>query len=440
MTFEVGDPRPKQLRWWNLACISVISFVVIVTLFDAADGSPHWAQVPSYVSRVLLLLIPAALFLVLYFWLGRRSLLAGMADRPVDRTTASFLVLLLIVLAVSTFFDPMYAMLQALAYPMVWTIMPRYRDAVLASLAIAVAIGIGLYLGLAGVDSEAGLLTSAVTAPISFIFAVVMGTWISRIHAQGERYRELATQLRESQARIASLSEAAGAATERERISRDLHDTLTQTLAGLVMLSEQMERALDAGDERLARDRLDRVASAARNAVSEARALVATTQPIGSAGLNSAIERVAAGLRADTGLSVDCSLAHLTLDREREVVLLRAVQEGLANARKHARATHVTVALSEAETGVAVLVVEDDGVGPGVDRPGGFGLAGLGDRVRAVGGEMRFGPRRGGGSRLEVHVGSRTQEDAAVMPEIRAPASKTPGDIETADTTRSNLR
>ena len=142
-----------------------------------------------------------------------------------------------------------------------------------------------------------------------------------------------------------------------------------------------------------------------------------------------ALERVSVRLREDTGLDVRCDLSPVRVDREREVVLLRAAQEGLANARKHARARTVFVWLRE-EEGAAVLTIDDDGVGPGgavmlapqpqPEFPGpltpspdaplpaagvhGFGLEGLRDRVRLAGGEVVFGPRVEGGSRLDVRV------------------------------------
>ncbi|MGO3146763.1 MAG: sensor histidine kinase [Leucobacter sp.] len=395
----------RALRWWDLAFAAVLAFVVIVAVLDGVAGDPHWAASLATGWRTAILLTPALLVAILYVALGRAVLREGMGDLPLSTRGGTFLTLLMLVLAVGTFSDPMYAMLQAIAYPLVWTIAVDYRRAVLWCLAVAFAVGAGMYLGLVTLNAGTALVSSLTTAVISLVFAIAMGTWISRIHAKGETYRELAEQLRSSQNEVAALSEAAGAATERERISRDLHDTLTQTLAGLVMLSEQTERALDARDEVRARDRLARVESAARAAVAEARALVATTQPIGEGGLVRAIERVAASLREDTGLDVDCALAQVSLEREREVVMLRAVQEGLANARKHAQARSVVVTLTEIGVGGALLVVDDDGVGPGLGtREGGFGLTGLADRVRSVGGEVRFGGRSSGGSRLEIEL------------------------------------
>ncbi len=411
MSTEATKQMSRALRWWDLACAAVLTFMLIVMLIEGASGAPYWAASLETVGRVSVLLVPAFLFAILWVVLGRGALREGICDLSLSGRSGVYLVLLLLVLMLGTVFAPMYAMLQAIAYPVVWTIAIDYRSAVLWCLAVATAVGAGMYLGLSALDPDTALASSLTTALVSLVFSIAMGTWITRIHAQGESYRELAEQLKRSQDEVAALSQEAGAAAERERMSRDLHDTLTQTLAGLVMLSEQTERALDAGDESRARDRLARVGSAARAAVSEARALVATTQPIGEDGLERAIERVAAALRADTGLEVECSLSNTELEREREVVLLRAVQEGLANARKHAKASKVAITLESVEGGGALLRVDDDGVGPRAEagapdamRGGGFGLTGLADRVRQVSGDVRFGPRTGGGSRLEVEL------------------------------------
>ena len=403
MSESAAEIPSRALRWWDLACAAVLAFVIIVAVIDGAEGDPRWAASFATGWRIAVLLGPAVLFAVLYATLGREVLREGMRDLPLSARGGAFLVMLILLLAAGTFVNPMYAMLQAIAYPMVWTIAIDYRGAVLWCFAVALAVGSGMYLGLVALDAGTALASSLITALVSLVFAIAMGTWITRIHARGETYREIAEQLRRSQSEVAALSEAAGASAERERMSRDLHDTLTQTLAGLVMLSEQTERALDAGDEARARERVQRVGSAARAAVVEARALVATTQPIGDDGLERAIERVAAALRADTGLEIECSLSHVRLTRDREVVLLRTVQEGLANVRKHARARRVVVSLTAVAAEGALLRVDDDGIGPGDGaRDGGFGLTGLADRVRAVGGEVRFGERSGGGSRLEV--------------------------------------
>lgn len=397
--------RIRPLRWWDLFVVLLLAVAGVLGVAEALDEHPLWAASAPEALRLTLIAVPLVAFAALYIVLGRRALGRGLENSPTDAAGKTFLVLLLVVLFVAAATVPMYAVMQTLVYPMIWVIAVSYRVAVAWSGAAALTTGVAMLWAIAPSDLGSAFASGGLTAALSFIFAVAMGTWITKIAEQGERYRALAEQLRLSQAEVAGLSKDAGAAAERERLSRELHDTLTQTLAGLVMLSEQAERALDDGDAGRARERLERVNSAAREAVAEARALVATTQPLGEGGLAAAIERVARRLADDTGMHVACAVEPVALDREREVVLLRAAQEGMANARKHARAAHVRVTLRQAAEG-PVLRVEDDGVGPdaaAMER-GGFGLSGLADRVRAVGGEVTFGPGAAGGSVLEVRV------------------------------------
>lgn len=398
----------RPLMWWDVATAGVLVFQAIIGSLDAQLDPLAWmADLPAW-QRTGLVIMPLLLIGCAYVWLGRSALRWGMRWLPLRATEKAFLAVIILLLFFAVFTTSFHAVLQVLVYPMIWTINERYRSAVLWSAAAATALGISILL-------SGAYVAAAITAPLSFLFAVAMGTWITRIAEQGERHRETAEQLRATQQRVTVLSEAAGAAAERERLSRELHDTLTQTLTGLVMLSEQAERALAAGDADRAGNRLTRVSSAAREAMTEARALVATTQPLGEGGLGPALERVADRLRSDTGLLVRCGLAVPPLDREQEVVLLRAAQEGLANARRHAQASAVRVELRPVEADRALLRIEDDGIGPNADAAssGGFGLSGLAERVRAAGGVLSFGPGADRGALLEVVLPCRAPRLAA---------------------------
>lgn len=396
-----SDAR-RPLLWWDAGVGATVAVMAGIGLVDLAseDASPRPFE-------VLLTVGVLALFLVWYLLLGRAALRRATLERPLRAIDLCYLCGLVLLVGFAASIVPSYATLQAIAYPMIWTVVARYRDAIIWSAALALAVGIGFVSAFSTAGRVEGLGEAAAIVLLSFAFAVVMGTWITRIFAQGERYRALAEQLRHSQAEVAALSEEAGASAERERLSRELHDTLTQTLTGLVMLGEQADRALASGQTDRARERLGRVQAASRAAVEEARALVATTHPLGDGGLEHAIERVATSLGDDAELSVRCELEALPLDRERQVVVLRAVQEGLSNVRRHAEADEAIVTLRR-EGSDAVLTLEDDGVGSGTvgsaNGSSGFGLSGLRDRVRLVGGEMRFEPREPCGSRLSVRV------------------------------------
>lgn len=408
----VGAVRPAArypMLWWDIGTATVIIIMSAVGIAEVLTGGIVGFGVTGLASGLALTLGILLLFIGVYVVLGRPALRRAVFDLPAVPADLWFLGAMVVILGLATVVNGSFATLQVLGYPMIWTCVARYRWAVVWSGVLALAVGLG---ALARGGLFGGLFGVTVMTVLSFTFAVAMGTWITRIFERGNEYRELADRLRASQKEVAALSEAAGAGAERERLSRELHDTLTQSLTGLVMLSEQAERALAADDLARVSDRLGRVRSAARESLEEARALVATTQPLGDGGLEAAITRVVARFRADTALDVQCELESVALDRERQVMLLRATQEGLSNARKHARASRVSVVLREVtgvsgeREGAVVLTVDDDGTGPDPERmqSGGFGLTGLADRMRAVGGGVRLDPGPQGGARLEVRL------------------------------------
>ncbi|GAA1592395.1 sensor histidine kinase [Leucobacter chromiireducens] len=432
------EHRPHPLRWWDLGVV----VLVLVMCVPGGIGALNWASGGGLAaSDVVAPLTVLGAFVVLYAVLGRPALRRAAFDEPRIWWDLVFLAGVVFVVGLGAAVSTSFATLQAIVYPMIWVIAgvgasdvarfgaraARRRGrlrAVAWSAVLALIITVGAGVSFLRHDVPNPMLTAAGIGGASFTFAVILGMWITSIYEQGERHRELAEQLRLAQAEVAELSVARGAATERERLSRELHDTLTQTLAGLVMLSEQTERALAAGDSARAAERAGRVSAAARESVAEARALVATTQPLGESGLNASLERVAARLEADTGLAVACALEDVPLDREQQVVLLRAAQEGLANARKHARATRVTLTLTGLPGGGALLRVVDNGVGPAHTAAehdgsaqaspgaavGGFGLTGLAERARAIGGAVQFGAAEHAGSVLEARLSPRTME------------------------------
>ncbi|MBP1326677.1 signal transduction histidine kinase [Leucobacter exalbidus] len=415
----IPAPRSRPLLWWDVG----VTALILLMCVPGGTGALDWSDTAAgWGGRLALHLGALAAFVLLYLALGRAALRRGIQDIPPTAASYAFSALLLIVVGAAVAIEPSYATLQALAYPMFWVMTPRYRNAVIWSGLLATAVGVGSAYAYLVRAIEDPYWTALAVAILSFGFSVVLGTWITRVFEQGERHRLIAEQLRQSQREVAALSSEAGAASERERLSRELHDTLTQTLAGLVMLSEQATRALDAGDPDRAHDRLSRVESAAREAVAEARALVATSQPLGDGGLQAAIERVVTRMGADTGLSIDWAMTPVTLSRAHQVMLLRAVQEGLANVRKHARATWAGVTLTEDVDG-ALLRVADNGMGVAHDSVSGFGLSGLADRVGAAGGTVSFGPGPEGGALLEVRIPHpMTNSGPTSHPEQGAPA------------------
>jgi signal transduction histidine kinase len=379
----------QNVRWWDAAAVAVAVVIVAISLLDppyGADDAATWAAAGAFV-------------LVHVVW-GRRCVPVATPRRHLAVAIAYAALL-----AIGTAIEPSFAILQAFLYPFVWATSPSTRSAIIANLLIAVAI----VFGYAVRSWPGGLLVGAVIAALSVGFSIALGLWITRIAMFGEERARLLDELQSAQGQLAAMHRDAGVAEERARLAREIHDTIAQSLTGLVMLAQRTERRLagvDGAAAASARSDLELMEQMAREALTEARGLVASLAPVDpGAGLADALRRLATSFERETGVRVTATTDAPGLDRELEVVLLRCAQEGLANVRKHARARKASIAAT-ATGGEVVLEVRDDGVGPGGAAPGegGFGLAGMRDRVALVGGRVEFGPGDAGGTVLRVVV------------------------------------
>jgi signal transduction histidine kinase len=256
------------------------------------------------------------------------------------------------------------------------------------------------------------LAFTIMAAMIIGAFSILLGIWTNWIITQSRERAQLIERLRDSQEEIARLSREKGTMAERERLAAEIHDTLAQGFTSLLMLIQAAESELgrDAG---AVRHHLGLAGRTARENLDEARTLVAALRPtaLASTSLDQALARLADRFGEETGVTaVYAGAGGATLAPATEVVLLRATQEALANVRKHAQATRVTVRLDRRE-GHAVLTVTDDGVGfdpadtpePCAER-GGYGLAGMRARVRDVGGTLTVHSARGEGTDVVAEV------------------------------------
>lgn len=210
---------------------------------------------------------------------------------------------------------------------------------------------------------------------------------------------------------------------ERQRLARDLHDSVTQHIFGMGMIAESLAGAFRKSREEGER-RVARLTDLSRTALAEMRALLAELRPAGAPmpvealGVVPDVVRVrrdglAATLEAHaTRMSVHEVPVSVEADGyERqaapiEEALFRIAQEAVNNAVKHAGAKRVRIALSAAGATVR-LTVTDDGVGfdPARDiRAGGLGLMSMRERATALGGGVRIETRPGAGTRVEVTV------------------------------------
>ncbi|MBN9502089.1 MAG: hypothetical protein BGO01_10660 [Armatimonadetes bacterium 55-13] len=199
---------------------------------------------------------------------------------------------------------------------------------------------------------------------------------------------------------------------ERQRIARELHDSVSQTLFAVLLLAQS---AAAKSPEEL-QEKLDRLVRISQRALGDMREIVRELRPeceeanepadmasslvdLRRVGLVSALRQTFLAA-PEAGVVVEfCADDYLPRDEEHELALLRIGQEALSNCFRHARSTHVEVTLST-DDGVSVLQIDDRGIGFDPSAPGstGFGLTSMRDRVAAVGGELTIQSRPGGGT------------------------------------------
>jgi signal transduction histidine kinase len=343
--------------------------------------------------------------------LGLLALLAGTYLATVQRGILGqgpgsrfYLAVAIAVTGAGIAIQPALAMLLFILYPQTWRLSGGRSGGALWSGLLTVVASVG-FVANRGFTAEAWRDVAPQTV-VSLVISLLLGFWISGIISQSSDRADLIAQLELARADLATAERARGVADERERLAREIHDTLAQGFASVVMLA-QAAAPLLARDPDKAGRQLELIEQVARENLDEARALVAASAPAGLDGttLPDAVRRLTERFGQETGIEVDAELAPVTrLDRDREVVVLRAVQEALSNVRRHAGARRVAVRLVEDLDG-ALVEVGDDGQGfPHERHRAGYGLAGMRARVREVGGELDVASTPGGGTRLTVRL------------------------------------
>jgi len=234
-------------------------------------------------------------------------------------------------------------------------------------------------------------------------------------------WRRTAAAVWRSLEAIAALERARSAALqrERERIGRDIHDTLAQDVLSAIV---HLEAAALAGVEPpSAREHVEAALSSARDALSVARQVVWASQSAAEVPLRDALSSLVANWRARSQLDaeLECTGVACSLDREVTSTLLRVAHEALTNISKHAHAHQAFVSLSYTSSTVA-LEIRDDGRGlprrraDGVRSDGGgFGLASMREQVSSLRGDFAVRPSPGGGTTVAVVVPVGARQEAS---------------------------
>lgn len=249
---------------------------------------------------------------------------------------------------------------------------------------------------------------------------VMIGTvmlYIHRANRDSAVRARLLRQLDEAQRDLADRARESGVQEERQRLARDIHDTLAQGFASVIKHLEAIELSFasaDASSERGAREAMERALPHLANArevsrasLEEIRRLVWALRPpqLAEATLGAAIERIVAQWSEANGVRASCDIESLPpLQPDADVVFLRATQEALSNVARHAGATAVAVGMHCVD-GLVLLSIDDDGRGfvEAESEPAGkFGLAGMRERVRRYGGHVMVETNPGAGTSVTV--------------------------------------
>ncbi len=375
-----------SMLWWHLGFYAALASLMYLAVF----GQPVTPGTPWMVGAMGVL---AAAYPFL--------------TRPVDLRTGRsgiYVVVLVLVVVFLSFVHNGAGALLFVAFPQVWMFTASQRQGIAATVVLCVGVAAGQFSRW-GVGGTVVYEISAQLV-LSLVASCMIGLWISRVIEQSEQRAELLAELEATRSDLNAAQQAQGALAERERMAREIHDTLAQGFTSIAMLSEagqaQLRRQDQAGAPALA-GTLAAIARTARENLAEARSLVASGVPTDVTGgdLLAALARLPHTLHLDgIRLEVDIPAVLPPLTSSEQVALLRTAQEALNNVRRHSGASQARLAVRV--TGPAGgaglrLVVSDDGHGFDPQGPHtGFGLTSMAARLAEINGRLELASDAGG--------------------------------------------
>lgn len=402
-----------SMVWWHAGFYAALASVSYFALF----GNEREAGTPLVVGALLLLGTA-------YPFLTRTR------DLRTPRPTIYVALLVAVVVFLSFVYDGA-GVLLFVAFPQVWMFTSSQRQGVAATALLCVGVAVGQVnrWGLSGMEVY-GITAQLVT---SFVASCMIGLWISKVIEQSEQRAELLAELDATRHELDVAEQARGALAERERMAREIHDTLAQGFTSIAMLSEAAQAQLRTQPQDpagLLRS-LSAISQTARESLAEARALVASGVPshVQGGDLLAALQRLPDSLHLDSmQLKIALPDSLPALQSTQQVALLRTAQEALNNVRRHSRATtaELLVDVPAGEPPLLRLTVTDNGQGFDTSaNHQGFGLKSMAARLEEIGGRLEV-TSSSGGTRLVAVVptaGPAVRADGTERADAAAPES-----------------
>lgn len=231
------------------------------------------------------------------------------------------------------------------------------------------------------------------------LFVLYLVLLVQSQHHEKERIASLNKQLEEANVRLRAYAleaERTAETRERNRLAREIHDTLGHTLTGIVAGLDACIVLVDAAPA-VVKKQLEKIRETARHGIVDVRRSVKKLRPddLEKLPLQQAIKKVIAEFSASSG--VEIQLVELgwpeKLREDEEEVIYRIVQEGITNARRHGKATKVTVTCG-LEPGRFYIIIADNGEGCAETKQG-FGLRHMEERLELLHGRLRYWSDKG---------------------------------------------
>jgi signal transduction histidine kinase len=398
-TIEPGLLR--IFRWFVAIRLGLLALVLWSSQQNPDPSNPRFPEAGIFLYGILLLLLvsPQAKRVLGRTFLPVALVLASVA--PIAESAANIEGRLDVGMsindALADFWMPFFLLFVPLLL-IAWQY--RYRSVLFFAVASTV-LDLGAILPLVeGENADVAALTGLI-ALRGLLFAFV-GLFVVKLSkAQKEARRSLATH--------STTLEHLATSRERNRLARELHDTLAHSLSGIAVQLEAV-KALWEDDPDQARTMVEQSLESARGGLGEARRAIQALRasPLEELGLEAALLQLGADTADRAGVAVDVTVGSKVgeLDPELENVVYRIADEALTNVSRHSAASQATVALVR-RGGKIRLEIADDGSGFDVNAPvpdGHIGIKGMTERAEMVGGMVELSSEPGSGTTVRFEV------------------------------------
>jgi signal transduction histidine kinase len=290
-------------------------------------------------------------------------------------------------------------LLAGMFYPLIFSRFP-----IRWAIAVAISQTLGLYLLFVLLYTPGNWFIILMITLGLLTAATLVGVFISALIKQSLERQRLLDEFTRTRASLLKVEREAGVLAERQRLAREIHDTLAQQFTSIIMHLA----AARLGNPATVQARVQQAERAAREGLDEARRMIWDMRPeqLEQASLVESIEGVSARWSVENAVKVAVSVTGTPypLDSSIDVALLRITQEALHNIKKHARARNVNITLSYMPD-VLALDVADDGQGFDTARDRrGFGLKSMRERAEELGGELTVESEPGKGMKIAVMI------------------------------------